>query len=424
MKELVFISKSNVEIYYYKYETLEPNLLLELYRTKLFLQVQSIFIKKMLIKFGKNIFNRKKNFNRTLLNLFSSWIFVQYANANTKIDVDLFPDNNLNYDSLITTMKDFAKDEDNFDEAKIDNLVDYLDLENIMRKKKNNFLFYNKSTYYKNMNKKYEIKKKLITCEKYNKVVNYIKYDIILPFRIKEHKLRYMLNNIVIPVTTWEKLNTNFKSDKNIDEIIVCLLLRYKCLSSQNNQLAIPPEIMKKMKSDMDLSCECFASCLNNYFPLYCSIFYDLEKYFGSIGSFFDILPISGTFEFNPPYQINIIQKGVNNILKHLKIADKNNKKLTFILTLPIWDVYGKILMDISLPDILRYDDFNIIEKIKKSKYFLGLRMICKEKFSYKDYNNCCYKDKTIQNTYVIVLSSQRDMSYFTNLTQYNFYYN
>ena len=47
-----------------------------------------------------------------------------------------------------------------------------------------------------------------------------------------------------------------------------------------------------------------------------------------------------------------------------------------------------------------------IIKTIKKSKYFQGLRMISKNDFTYIDYNFHLFKNTTIQNTYLIVLSN------------------
>ena len=60
-----------------------------------------------------------------------------------------------------------------------------------------------------------------------------------------------------------------------------------------------------------------------------------------------------------------------------------------------------------------------IIKEIKESLYFRALRMIPKEKFTYIDHNFELYKNKTIQNTYVIILSNGTiDTTKFNN---YNF---
>ena len=54
----------------------------------------------------------------------------------------------------------------------------------------------------------------------------------------------------------------------------------------------------------------------------------------------------------------------------------------------------------------INYGDFEIINEIKESKFFKGLRMISKEKFTYIDHNFGLYKNKTIQDTYIIILSN------------------
>ena len=56
-------------------------------------------------------------------------------------------------------------------------------------------------------------------------------------------------------------------------------------------------------------------------FTILLFVFYDVEKYFGSKGSFFNLEPISGTYSFNPPYQADIINKGINKLFLHLDKA-------------------------------------------------------------------------------------------------------
>ena len=43
------------------------------------------------------------------------------------------------------------------------------------------------------------------------------------------------------------------------------------------------------MKTDFGLDFVCFASAINATSNNYCSIYYDVEKYFGSYGSFFNL---------------------------------------------------------------------------------------------------------------------------------------
>ena len=104
------------------------------------------------------------------------------------------------------------------------------------------------------------------------------------------------------------------------------ILFRYQLLGSNNNQLGVLPNVLKKMKNDFGLNFECFASSINSIFKNYCSLYYDIEKYFGSKGNFFNLKPISGTFSFNPPYQSKLMIKGINTLFKHLEEVKINNK--------------------------------------------------------------------------------------------------
>jgi hypothetical protein len=164
---------------------------------------------------------------------------------------------------------------------------------------------------------------------------------------------------------------------------------------------------MQQLNTDFNLNFECFASTINSTFNNYCSIYYDLEKYFGSVGSFFDIIPIKGTFGFNPPYQTDIITTGLTRILN---LLDNTNEELTFIITIPIWDAKGKKLMIEKYNNekytSIDYGEFKIIDTIIASKYFKENKMISKEQFTYIDHNFLLFKNKTIQNTYVIILSN------------------
>ena len=166
------------------------------------------------------------------------------------------------------------------------------------------------------------------------------------------------------------------------------------------------------------------SASVNNTFSNYCSIYYDVEKYFGSKGSFYNITPIEGTFGVNPPYQKNIINSCLTKVLSHLNNANENGNKLTFIITIPIWDTEGKKYMLETYNNNLAqqnidYGDFEIITEIKKSPFCKCIRMIAKNDFTYIDHNFKLYKNKTIQNTYIFILSTDNIDS--SKLLSYDF---
>lgn len=386
---------------------LEP--LLELYKGKLFCYIVKYFINDCINNLGTKIFSIKKSCIRTITNIFSSWIFSLYIDYDFSEDY-LLPSNYTN----TSILKDILLDLSQFDETiinpeeKIDIILNNLsNIYKIQLKLLNN---YQNSDLFKNTTNNYNINKKIYKSSFY-------KFDINVKFDIKNKKLINILNNILIPISIYNKISKCYTGPNNkMDDYVWAILFRYQLLGSNNHQLAVLPNIMNQMSVDYGLNFECFASLINNTFNHYCSVYYDLERYFGSVGNFFNLIPLKGTFGFNPPYQKDVINNGINKLFNFL---NETNEQLTFIITIPIWDLEGQEIMN-NKPDIF-YGNFEIITKIKESSFFKGLRMVSKEKFTYIDHNFGLYKNKTIQDTYVIILSNKEiDLNFFNN---YSFEY-
>lgn len=150
-----------------------------------------------------------------------------------------------------------------------------------------------------------------------------------------------------IPLVVYKKLQNRYNEYKTtnqhsykLDELIICLMMRYNSLSSIGNQMGIPIDVKKKLK-DCDVDFEGFASAFNHYCKYYCSMFYDIEKYFGSLGPYQNITYIKGIFMLNPPYEKNLLHNMVLNILHNLETS---NKKLCFMFGTPTWEKYEDIL--------------------------------------------------------------------------------
>ena len=398
-------------------DKVEP--ILELFKGKLFSYLLKLFSNDCIDQFGTQIFSIKKSVSRTLTNLLSTWIFSLYIDYDFSSDY-FFPTNYNNTESLEIILRDMCKYNNNIQniDTKINKVITNL--------KKNyeyqlNLLYeYKNSTIFCNNSNNYNITKTSSTLKKNNESAFY-KFNIKVKFVIKDKRLINILNNILIPCKIYDKLASVYKGPKNMDDYIWAILFRYQLLGSNNHQLAVLPKIMHEMNKDYNLNFECFASAINNTFNNFCSIYYDLEKYFGSVGSFFNIIPEEGTFGFNPPYQKDIIELGIHKLFTYLS---QTPKQLTFFITIPIWDIEGRKIMKEQYNNELEkqnidYGDFMIIKEIKESLYFRALRMIPKEKFTYIDHNFELYKNKTIQNTYVIILSNGTiDTTKFNN---YNF---
>jgi hypothetical protein len=389
---------------------LEP--LKELYKGKLFTNLSKSFQNDCLNQFGSEIFSIKKSQSRTLANLLACWIFSLYMTYDFSDDYFL-PSNYSNTKILEDTLKDFCKYNDKI--IDVDNKIN-----KIINKLKIKYKFcleslktYSDSVIFKQNKNNYQIKKSIINILK-NKNLDtemiFYKFQIIINFPIRDKKLINILDNILLPIKIYDRLVNLYSGPiELIDEYLWAIIFRYQLLSSNNHQLAVLPNIMKTMTKDYNLNFECFASAINSTYPNYCSIYYDLEQYFGSVGNFFSICPIKGTYGFNPPYQKNLIETGIKKLFVFL---DNTDDSLSFIITIPIWDNSGKEYMKNIYNNefekqTIDYGDFTIIAEIQNSKYFRGLRMIAKNDFTYIDHNFELYKNKTIQNTYVILLSNQ-----------------
>jgi phosphorylated CTD-interacting factor 1 len=100
----------------------------------------------------------------------------------------------------------------------------------------------------------------------------------------------------------------NRKINDSFIKLVMCIILRYNSLESYNQQLAILPDLNKYLHNKYNINFELFASSINCFYGNYCSLFFDLEKYFGSNGNF-NLLNIKkGFYVANPPFDEEIIK--------------------------------------------------------------------------------------------------------------------
>ncbi|SPJ09941.1 conserved Plasmodium membrane protein, unknown function [Plasmodium sp. DRC-Itaito] len=132
------------------------------------------------------------------------------------------------------------------------------------------------------------------------------------------------------------KKNRNHILIKNFYYLLFFLLIRYHTIigniSHSGLQNCIPKRIMKAIKKYMNVNVECFSSPFNSVLENYCSVFSDIDIFFGSKGDFFKYTLKSGVYEVNPPFDIFLINKLIIYILFKLKM-DINH--LTFFLIIP-----------------------------------------------------------------------------------------
>lgn len=394
------------------------NLNIEIFRGVQYCKLHDEFLKSCLKHLDSKVFNIKKKYSRTISNLLSSWMFTLYSHYDFNDD-PFFPTNYNYFDNLISTLNDYTSLYNiNNKNIKINKIIEELSINY-------NKLLENLSNI-KNNDNNITITKQQIFENRNNEYIEFIKFEVKHNIMITNIKLKNILNNIIIPKNVYLKMiKKNTCKNINVDELIWVILFRYQLLSSNNNQLAVLPNVLNKMEKDFNLKFETFGSAINTNTKNYCSLYYDVEKYFGSIGSFFNTNFLEGCFSFNPPYQKDIIDEGIKKILTCLSNSKVLELDLTFLITIPIWDKEGKNIMkelnSENNNNKIDYDDMKIIKTMKKSKFFRGLRMISKNDFTYVDYNFHLYKNTTIQNTYIIVLSNFKN-NYIEKINNYDFY--
>jgi len=220
----------------------------------------------------------------------------------------------------------------------------------------------------------------------------------------KYHDIYITINNNVY-IRLQQKFNNNYKTFGNnidIDKYIFCLFYRYSYIDSGNQQLAIHHKI-KSMFREYGVNFELFGSAINVLSDHYCSLFYDIEKYFGSQGNFFDIELKTGIYWCNPPY-INYLMTNVAN-----KIIDimNNTTNIGFIITIPIWD---NITQKSNLTEITRnYNKYNCQEDYKDYPVYYLLKPYIKDEIIIPQnripyFNYKYYKSIFASDTYMLII--------------------
>lgn len=219
-----------------------------------------------------------------------------------------------------------------------------------------------------------------------------------------------------------KKYNIMKDTEDNIDELldqyIFCLFFRYSYMDSGNQQLAINHYI-KDMYKKCGVNFELFGSAINTISDNYCSLFYDIEKFFGSNGNFFDIDIKSGVYWCNPPYDDTIMTNTVYKLLTVLQ----NNKDIAFIITIPIWDVITQEKIKSNNIDyIIRnfnkdtkeedHIDFMIYSRLKP--YIKDELIIPKHRIPYFNYKK--YSNINAVNTYMLIIYDSINIKVAENL--------
>jgi len=109
------------------------------------------------------------------------------------------------------------------------------------------------------------------------------------------------------------------------------LLCRYDLIGDVNNrcQAIVPSTALKAMVSQFGVAHECFASPLSNIRSSFnSSLFADTDRFFGSLGSFFDFVPLEGSFHVNPPFSGGSLKLMFDRIFRLLQHSDNDKSAL------------------------------------------------------------------------------------------------
>lgn len=238
------------------------------------------------------------------------------------------------------------------------------------------------------------------------KVTSYFKNNL------EYKKIWYGDSFIIINSIVEKKLKEKYKGhEKYLDCILWCLIFRYFIIND-NNQLIL------NIHSDLEIYynnyIELFASSINSY-KLFCSLFYDLEKYFQTFGNFFNIKIIKGFYKANMPYDEEIMK---NTCMRLVSMVKKSTQPLACLICMPVWDFEGKKLINSNLQNY-DYGKYEALEVLENSKLITFKKILSKNQINYLSINNM--KKIPASNTYIIVIENKYSNLDFSYLNKFNF---
>lgn len=324
----------------------------------------SIEIKKFILlnKILKKIENKMKKNNIKSISLISQWLMLN-NNCNS---LKKFDNSQLIRDLILANY----------------NIITELDAKYIIKKlkiKKLFEIFFNKIKIFK------KSKKKL----KYTFENNYFIYK----------NIKFFISNALFN-KLYKRLTV-----KNY-ELIFILILRYTSLNSLNQQLGINPQFYLELQKYLNLDFELFGSAFNTTLNNYCSIFYDIEKYFGSKGNFFNYSLTKHFYVANPPYDELIML----NMSKKFLVELNKIEPLSILVILPCWDKNEN-----------KYGKFHALDLLMNSEYISFTKKIYKKYTQFV--NHLLEQVISPVDVYFILLqneSAKKEYPHYTKVIIYN----
>jgi hypothetical protein len=181
------------------------------------------------------------------------------------------------------------------------------------------------------------------------------------------------------------------ENEYGFHNLLLCCLIRYETLGSGAHQYVVDLQY-KEALAKFGFQFECFASVFNSYYPYYCSMFYDLERHFGSCGSFMALNIIQGLYMANPPYTEYLLY----HMYDKVKLALNSSMSVAFIMSIPKWT-------DFRLETDIETDRLYSVAIVKHEKFHVpmepGKLVPIPEYISYLFFNEA-FRNK-VEDTYI-----------------------
>lgn len=206
--------------------------------------------------------------------------------------------------------------------------------------------------------------------------------------------IRYRGYTRVINFKRYAKLIRNY--DRPFPFDIVRMLLRYSIFDMSNQQWSIGVNLYDEISNQLDIGFEMFSSPLNFNMNMFCSLFLDTDKTFGSVGSFYNItidkilnLGLRGVF-YNPPYLPLLMATTTRMCINLLNKMHELGTDFTIVSFLPNWT------------------DADYIQTFLASRYIVFHRVIPKGQYVLHEKD----RGKLIRGTFdllFVVMNSRRE---------------
>ncbi len=402
--EIVLLSNKVYKFYYkdFKPEIDIVNPILENHRYKVYRKFEQDFIDFFMNKkLNKNIPPNKQRVK--VYKAFGRWIMLQisfgYNSKDPLIPVKLSKES---FAQLEEDIRNFTRDKT----VDYDSLIRELDMENRCVRCITDIETYIKSKDLQTFDKRIKIDVSL------NKDTGMYSLSCGEGRVVEASKLIH--DRIKILFITNQSFSQNINHEEVFYYLLYCLMLRYITISEDGvRQGAKNQPFFDALHNEFGINFEGFAASFaasNNYI---CSLFYDIEKYFGSYGNFFDINPIKGFYQVNPPLDSLITVMAMKRVMEILE-KDSNEEMLGFACFIPTWD-HETIKRKGYAGKLELYDDFPVYYEIKKNKHLIMNYDVLNKKIVYVQYQGKFQELGTYDCPHILILGNSKFRDWFNS---------